>query len=60
MWNMKCVITPVTVRAPRVVEKKGLKRNLEAIRGKRSLESLQKTVVHEKFHIIRKVLQSET
>ena len=39
---------------------KVLKRNLEAIRGKHSLEPLQKTVVRETSHIIRKVLQSET
>jgi hypothetical protein len=33
--------------------------NLEAIRGKQSFEPIQKTVVHETSHIIRKVLQSE-
>ena len=39
---------------------KVLKRTLEAIRGKHSLEPLQKTAVHETSHTIRKIMQSET
>jgi hypothetical protein len=38
----------------------GLKRNLEAIPGKHSTDSLQKTAILGTSHIIRKVLQSET
>ena len=36
-----------------------LKENLEAVPGKYSIESLQKTAILETSHIIRKVLQSE-
>jgi hypothetical protein len=39
---------------------KGLRKNLEAIRGKHSVDSLQKTALLGTSHIIRKVLQSET
>jgi hypothetical protein len=39
---------------------KGLKKNLETIPGKHSIDSLQKTAVLGTSHIIRKVLQSET
>jgi hypothetical protein len=39
---------------------KGLMKNLEAIRRKNSIDSLQKTVILGTSHIIRKVLQSET
>ena len=59
MWIIRYFIIPVTIRATGMVAKV-LKRNLEAIRGKHSMEPLQKTVVHETSHIIRKVLQSET
>jgi hypothetical protein len=34
--------------------------NLEAIRGQLSIDSIQKTVIVESSHIIRKVLQCET
>jgi hypothetical protein len=59
IWNMKCFIVPVTFRATGMVTKV-LNGNLEAIRGKHSLEALQKTVVCETSHIIQKVLQSES
>jgi hypothetical protein len=59
MWNMKCMIIPVIIRATEVVTK-GLKKNLEAIPGKHSLDSLQKTAILGTSHIIQKVLQSET
>jgi hypothetical protein len=39
---------------------KVLKKNLEAIPGKQSIDSLQKTAVLGTSHIIRKVLQCET
>jgi hypothetical protein len=57
MWNVKCMIIPLTTGATRIT--KGLKKNLEAMPGKISTDSLQKTAVHGTSHIIRKVLQSE-
>jgi hypothetical protein len=39
---------------------RSLRRNLEAVQGKHSIDSLQKTAVLGKSHIIRKVLQCET
>jgi hypothetical protein len=39
---------------------KGLKKNVEAIPGKHSIDSLQKAAILGTSHIIRKVLQSET
>jgi hypothetical protein len=38
----------------------GLRKNLEAIAGKRSVESLQETAVVGTAHVTREVLQSET
>jgi hypothetical protein len=55
MWNMKYVIIPVITGATEIVTR-GLKKNLEAIPGKLSIDSLQKTA----RHIIRKELLSET
>jgi hypothetical protein len=57
MWNMICmsVVTGASGMAT-----KGLKKNLEAIQGKHSIDPLQKTAVLGTSHIIRKVLQSET
>jgi hypothetical protein len=46
MWNMKCMITPVVIGAARVATK-GLKKTSEAIPGKYSIDSLQKTVILE-------------
>jgi hypothetical protein len=40
MWNMKCMITPVITGSNGKVTK-GLKKNLEAIPGKHSIDSLQ-------------------
>ena len=37
-----------------------LNKNLEAIPGKHSIDSLKKTTILGTSHIIRKVLQSET
>ena len=39
---------------------KGLEEDLEAIPGERSIDSPQKTSVHETAHILQKVVQSET
>ena len=58
MWNMKCKIISVVTGATGIVTK-GLKKNLEAVPGKHSIDSLQKTAVLGTSHIIRKVLQCE-
>jgi hypothetical protein len=59
MWNMKCFVIPVIIGATGIVTS-GLKKYLETIPGKHSIDSLQKTAVLGTSHIIRKVLQSET
>jgi hypothetical protein len=59
MWNMKCMIIPVVIGATGIVTK-GLKKNVEAITGKHSTDSLQKTAILGTSHIIQKILQSET
>jgi hypothetical protein len=53
------MIKPVVTGATAIVTK-GLKKNLEAMRGKHLIASLQKTAVLVTSHIIWKVLQSET
>jgi hypothetical protein len=57
--EQKCVVMRVIIGATGIVTK-GLKQNLEAITGKHSIDSLQKTAILGTSHIIRKVLQSET
>jgi hypothetical protein len=59
MWNMNCMIIPVIIGAIGMITR-GLKKNLEAIPGKHSIDSLQKTAIFGTSHIIQKVLQSET
>ena len=59
MWNLKWKIIPVTIRAMGIVTE-GLRKNFEAIPGKHSIDSLQKTASLGTSHIIRNVLQSET
>jgi hypothetical protein len=59
MWNLKGTIIPVTPGATGIVTE-SLRKNLEAIPGKHSTESLQQTAVLETAHIIRKVLQCGT
>ena len=49
MWNMKCTIILVITGATGTVTK-SLKKNLEAIPGKHSVDSPQKTVVPEILH----------
>jgi hypothetical protein len=51
MWNMKCMIIPVTDGAIGILTK-GLKKTLEAIPGKHSTVSLQKTAIFGTWHII--------
>ena len=58
MWNLKCTIVPVIIEAPGIVTR-SLKKNLETIPGKHSIDSLQKTAILGTSHIIRKVLQCE-
>jgi hypothetical protein len=59
MWNMKCFVILVIIGATGIVTE-GLKKYLETIPGKHSVDSLQKKAVLGTSHIIRKVLQSET
>jgi hypothetical protein len=59
MWNMKCMIVPAVIGATGIVTR-GLWKNVEAIPGKHSIDSLHKTAVLGTSHIIRKVLQAET
>ena len=41
MWNLICTIVPVIIGATRIVRRR-LKKNLETIRGKHSIDSLKK------------------
>jgi hypothetical protein len=59
MWNLKCTIIPVIIGATGRVTK-SLRRNLEAIPGKHSIDSQQNTVILGTSHIIRKVLQCKS
>jgi hypothetical protein len=54
MYREKCVI-----RATRIVTD-SLKKNLEGIPGKHTVDSLQETTMLGTSHIIRKALLSET
>jgi len=56
--NLKCTIVPVIIGATGVVTR-SLKKNLETVPGKHSIDSLQKTAIFGTSHIIRKVLQCE-
>ena len=58
MWNLKCTIMPVIIGATGIVTR-SLRKNLEAVPGKHSVDSLQKTAILGTTHIIRKVLQCE-
>jgi hypothetical protein len=58
MWNLKCTTISVITGATGTV-RRSLRKNLEAIPGKHSLVSLQKTAVLGTSHIILKVLQCE-
>jgi hypothetical protein len=59
MWNLKCTIIPVITGATGIITK-SLRKNLEAIPGKHSTDSFQKTAILGTSHIIWKVLQCET
>ena len=58
MWNLKCTIVPVIIGATGIVTR-SLRKNLEAVPGKHSIDSLQNTAILGTSHIIRKVLQCE-
>ena len=58
MWNLKCKIIPIIIGATGIVPR-SLRKNLEAVPGKPSIDSLQKTAILGTSHIIRKVLQCE-
>jgi len=58
MWNLKCTILPVIIGATGILTR-SLKKNVETIPGKHSIDSLQKTAIPGTSHIIRKVLQCE-
>ena len=55
---MKCTIIPVIIGGTGLVTRI-LRKNLEAVPGKHSIDSLQKTVILGTSHIIRKALQGE-
>jgi hypothetical protein len=61
MWNVKYMIVPAIIGATGIVTK-GLKKSLEAVTGKPSIHSLQKTTTGllRMSHTIREVLQSAT
>ena len=59
MWNMKCMIILVIIGATGIVTK-GLKKNMEAIPGKCSVDSLQKTALLGILHLILEVQKSES
>jgi hypothetical protein len=58
MWNLKCTIIQIVIGATGIVTR-SLRKNLEAIPGKHSIDSQQKTATLGTSHIIRKVLQCE-
>jgi len=53
-----CTIIPVIIGATGIVTR-SLRKNFEAVPGKHSIDSLQKTAILGTSHIIRKVLQCE-
>jgi len=52
------MVVPVIIGATGIVTR-SLRKNLEAVPGKHSIDSLQKTTTLGTSHIIRKVLQCE-
>jgi len=59
MWNLKCEFVSVIIRATGIV-RKVLRKILEAVPGKHSIESPQNTAVLGTLHVKRKVLHSGT
>jgi hypothetical protein len=58
MWNLNCTIIPIVIGATGIVTRR-LKKNLEAVPGKHSIDSLPKTAILRTSHVIRKVLQCD-
>jgi hypothetical protein len=58
MGNRKCMIIPAVIGATGMVTR-GLRKNVEVIPGKYSIDSLQKAAVLGTSHVMRKVLQCE-
>jgi hypothetical protein len=58
MWNLKWMNIAVIIGATGIVTR-SLRKNLEAVPGKHSIDALQKTAVLGTSHIIRKILQCE-
>ena len=58
MWSLKCTNIPEIFGATGIM--RSLRKNLEDIPGKHSIDSLKKTAILGTSHIIRKVLQCET
>ena len=56
MWNPKCTIIPVITGATGIVTRSSRK-NLQAVPGKHSIDSLQETAILGTSHIIQKVLR---
>jgi len=56
MWNIKCKIIPVIIGATGILTD-GWRKHLEAVPGKLSIDSLQKTATLETSHIIWTVMQ---
>ena len=55
MWNLKCTIIPVIIGITGIVMI-NLRKNFEAIPGKRLIDSIQKTAILGTSHIIWNVL----
>jgi hypothetical protein len=53
LWNLKCTIIPVIIGATGIVTR-SLRKNLEAMLGKHSRDSLQKTAILGTSHIYGK------
>jgi len=58
MWNLKCTVVPAIIGASGIVTR-SLRKNMGAVPGKHSIDSLQMTAILGTSHIIRKVLQCE-
>ena len=58
IWNLKCTIVSVIIRATGIVTR-SVRKNLETVPGKHSIDSLHKTAILGTSHIIQKVLQCE-
>jgi len=59
MWNLKCTIIPVIIVATAIVTR-SLRKSLEVVPGKHSIDSPQRTAILGTSNIIRKVLPCET